>query len=58
MLLVWRPSPAADAAGREVLVLAQPQQGGYGLPGATGETSALLWMRQRRVAAKAGLSSA
>ena len=36
---------------------AAPVTAGTGCPGATGEVSAWLWIRQRRVAANAGLSS-
>ena len=54
MLLVWPPSAAGGCAA---VWLGQLPYGGYGSPGATGEVSAWLPMRQRRVAANAGLSS-
>ena len=56
MLLVCSPSCPAGAA--PVCWFWQLPYGGFGSPGTTGEVSAVWWIRQRRVAANAGLSRA
>ena len=58
MLLVWWASgEALENCGAGLAPVGHGVNGAYGLPGATGEVSAVEPIRQRRVAAKAGLSS-
>ena len=56
MLFVWCASGEADDAWVDAVVPLQPGNGANGEPAATGEVSAVLPIRQRRVAANAGSS--